>query len=177
MSEIVIELIHPFNGTILQRWQFDPDCQPISIGRSKLSDIRLASKLVSRHHATLKKDARGWLLETFGANGCYVDGYFADGEYLRSNGLLSIGRAGPTLRFSICDRAAGGGDPSLDGESFERQAAVGGSDPGDLGGEAPSREKELIGSVAKQERASSPDEDIVTLEEIFIDRDTWYGDE
>lgn len=167
MSAIAVELIHPFNGTVLQRWQFASGCQPISIGRSKLSDIRLASKLVSRHHATLQEDSRGWLLESFGANGCYIDGYFAEGEYLRSNSVLSIGRAGPTLRFSLCSNPASAGELSLEPPSSVSPNADGDVEP---------PQRELVGSVARRAQPAL-EEAPVALEEILLDRDTWYGDE
>ena len=157
---------------MLQRWQFESDCQPISIGRSKLSDIRLASKLVSRNHATLQENSRGWWLEVSGTNGCYVDGYFADGDYLRGNSMLSIGKAGPTLRFLICSESRECDDCSPEVEG--KPGASGSYAPGD---ENDLPQWELVGSTAQSRRSGPSDGVSVSLEELFVDRDTWYGDD
>ncbi len=175
MSVIAIELIHPFNGTVLQKWQFEASCQQVTIGRSKLSDIRLTSKLVSRHHATLQSDIRGWWLEVEGANGCYVDGFFADGTYLRSNSTISIGKSGPTLRFLICGELSGDDcAPVLEAIELEVDA-FDDSEPS----ERALHQQEPVGSasVAGRKRAESSEDSVVSLEELLIDRDTWYGDD
>lgn len=98
---IVIELINPLQQKAIQSWKFDLNSESISIGRSRQKDIPLASAVVSRDHAVLKRDIKGWHVEAVGANGCFVDDKLVEKAYLRNGSVFRIAKTGPYLRFTL----------------------------------------------------------------------------
>ena len=96
---ITIELIHPFEQKAVQSWKFDLAQKSISIGRSRKNDIPLASAVVSRNHAVLHREARGWRLEPLGTNGCFIEEKPAAQVYLRNGQVFRIAKTGPRLRI------------------------------------------------------------------------------
>jgi pSer/pThr/pTyr-binding forkhead associated (FHA) protein len=64
-----------------------------TIGRGEENAIRLADRNVSRRHAELVKNGKGWLIKDLGSfNGCYVNGERVKGQAkVRRGSLLEIG--------------------------------------------------------------------------------------
>ncbi len=166
-SGALLELIDPRSGKVLQKWEFEGTHRSISIGRSERSDVRITSKLVSRHHATLTHDSGNWYLEVFGANGCYVNGCFVDGEYLQNGSILAIGQSGPTIRFSsVTHTQPQTSLPPI--ESFRQHL---------LENSAALFLPVPVGVCSGQPDPLA-DPQTASLEEIFCDaRETWYGDD
>ena len=73
------------------------------IGRSPDCDIVVRDATVSRHHAVLRRDGDGWLLEDLGSkNGTGVNGEPLHGPApVKTGDFVSLGRTG--LRFSDAD--------------------------------------------------------------------------
>lgn len=108
---ITIELVHPFQQKAVQSWKFDVNCRSVSIGRSRQNDITLMSAVVSRHHAVLKQDDKGWRVEALGTNGCFMEDKPIQKAYLESGAVFRIARTGPRLRFIIDATVAGADEP------------------------------------------------------------------
>lgn len=68
------------------------------IGRMPGCDVQLDDPSVSRRHARISKDPRGWLIEDLGStNGITVDGTSVDREYLTGGERLELGNV--RMRF------------------------------------------------------------------------------
>jgi len=64
----------------------------ILIGRSRLCDIRLDSKIISRHHALIRYTAQGAILIDLGStNGTKVDGYTVKEHHLVGGETIAVG--------------------------------------------------------------------------------------
>ena len=100
-TTIVIELINPLQQKAIQSWKFNLSAESISIGRSRQKDIPLVSAVVSRDHAILKRDVKGWHVEAVGANGCFIDGQAVEKAYLRNGTVFRVAKTGPYLRFTF----------------------------------------------------------------------------
>ncbi len=98
---ITVELVHPLQQKVVQSWKFDSSCQSISIGRSRQNEITLMSAVVSRHHAVMRRDERGWCVEALGANGCFIEDKPVQKAYLHSGTVVRIAKTGPRLRFVL----------------------------------------------------------------------------
>jgi ABC transport system ATP-binding/permease protein len=78
-----------------------------SIGRSEENTVRLTERNISRHHAVLKRNGSGWLLEDKTSyNGCFVNGVrVADVQRLDHGDLVQLG----DYRLEVVDEAATAG--------------------------------------------------------------------
>ncbi|MHB1930564.1 MAG: FHA domain-containing protein, partial [Acidimicrobiales bacterium] len=56
-----------------RHWDFGADAT-VGIGRAPDNDIVVADPTVSRHHARLRFDAGGWVLEAMGSRPTFVNG-------------------------------------------------------------------------------------------------------
>ncbi|MGB5720607.1 MAG: FHA domain-containing protein [Woeseiaceae bacterium] len=64
----------------------------ILIGRSKLCDVRIESKIVSRHHALIRYTSEGAVLIDLGStNGTKVDGYSIKEHHLSAGETIAVG--------------------------------------------------------------------------------------
>jgi ABC transport system ATP-binding/permease protein len=90
-----------------------------SIGRSEENTVRLTERNISRHHALLKRNGSGWLLEDKSSyNGCFVNGVrVADMQRLDHGDLVQLG----DYRLEVVDEAATAG--------FQSRSAGGGEMP------------------------------------------------
>jgi pSer/pThr/pTyr-binding forkhead associated (FHA) protein len=67
--------------------------QTISIGRDEHNIVCLSDKSVSRHHATLKRVFRGFIIQDEGStNGTRVNGRPVTKQFLKHNDLIEIGQ-------------------------------------------------------------------------------------
>lgn len=73
------------------------------VGRDESNAVRLTERNISRHHATLRKNGSGWVLEDLSSyNGTYVNGDRISGETHLANGdLIQLG----DYRLEIADAA------------------------------------------------------------------------
>jgi predicted component of type VI protein secretion system len=78
-----------------------------SIGRSEENTVRLTERNISRHHALLKRNGSGWLIEDKQSyNGCFVNGVrVADMHRLDHGDLVQLG----DYRLEVVDEAATAG--------------------------------------------------------------------
>jgi ABC transport system ATP-binding/permease protein len=78
-----------------------------SIGRSEENTVRLTERNISRHHALLKRNGSGWLIEDKTSyNGCFVNGVrVADVHRLDHGDLVQLG----DYRLEVVDEAATAG--------------------------------------------------------------------
>jgi ABC transport system ATP-binding/permease protein len=74
-----------------------------ALGRAEANSIRLTDRNVSRQHATLSKNAQGWVIRDLDSyNGTYVNGVRVNGEqHLRHGDLVQLG----DYRIELVDEA------------------------------------------------------------------------
>ena len=77
--------------------------EPISIGKGRLSDLRLTDAMVSRRHAEIRLTRNGYLLVDLGSkNGTYVDGTRVEQAYLKPGAVFRVGET--SIDFQPRDR-------------------------------------------------------------------------
>jgi len=80
------------DGEVIQEQPLNRERERILIGRDALSDIRIASDLVSRHHALIVISSQGVTLVDLGStNGTFVDGRQIKQCSLQDRQLIGIG--------------------------------------------------------------------------------------
>lgn len=81
---------------------------PFTIGRQPDSDLFLPHAQISRQHAVLQHDDRGYLLQDLGSrHGTFVNGVRRETAYLRSGDRIELGISGAVLIFlSLQNREA-----------------------------------------------------------------------
>ena len=64
-----------------------------SVGRSEENTVRLTERNISRHHAAIRRNGSGWVLEDQNSyNGCFVNGVrVAQGQRLEHGDLVQLG--------------------------------------------------------------------------------------
>jgi len=99
-SAAIGRLIVHLNGEIIHARVLKQD--HILIGRSKMCDLRLVPREVSRHHAIVVNSSNGTdLIDLRSRNGTFVDGCSIKHYPLRDNDAVSIG--GCTIRYIADD--------------------------------------------------------------------------
>ena len=98
MSEITLSLLHPTQGTPVQRWTFR-DASVVRIGRAPDNDVVIADRQVSRHHAELRRSGAAWEVFGLGSNGTFVEGRPRQQARLSEGQRISLASPGLTLRF------------------------------------------------------------------------------
>lgn len=78
-----------------------------SIGRSEENTVRLTERNISRHHARIRRNGSGWVLEDQQSyNGCFVNGVrVADGQRLDHGDLVQLG----DYRLEVLDESVSAG--------------------------------------------------------------------
>ena len=80
------------DGEVIQEQPLNRERERILIGRDALSDIRIASDLVSRHHALIVISSKGVTLVDLGStNGTFVDGREIKQRVLQDGQVIGIG--------------------------------------------------------------------------------------
>jgi len=80
------------NGEVIQEQPLNRERERILIGRDKLSDICIASDLVSRHHALIVISSKGVTLVDLGStNGTFVDGSEIKQCTLQDHQVIGVG--------------------------------------------------------------------------------------
>lgn len=81
-----------------------------SIGRSEENTVRLTERNISRHHAVLRRNGSGWLLEDKNSyNGCFVNGVrVSDVHRLDHGDLVQLG----DYRLEVLDESVAAGYPA-----------------------------------------------------------------
>ena len=70
----------------------------VRLGRAFSADVRLENPTVSRRHAILSREERGWvLLDDRSANGCWVDGERVTRALLHDGARLRLGNVAMTF--------------------------------------------------------------------------------
>jgi pSer/pThr/pTyr-binding forkhead associated (FHA) protein len=100
MSAIVLTLLHPGKNVPLQNWTFDTE-SVIRIGRSTDNDVVLYSAVVSRHHLEIKRNGRQWEVESFGANGTYVNGKPITKIPVEDGTVVRLASSGPQIQIRL----------------------------------------------------------------------------
>jgi len=100
MSEITLSLLHPTQGVPVQKWTFK-NASVIGIGRAPDNDVVLASEVVSRHHAELRRRGAEWELIGLGSNGTFVEGEPRQQAVLSDGQRITLASSGLVLRFQI----------------------------------------------------------------------------
>ena len=99
-SPTIGRLVVHMYGEIIQTEVFKQD--HILIGRSKMCDLRLVSKEVSRHHAIIVNSSDGTdIVDLRSTNGTLIDGHPIKRHPLRDNDAISIG--GCVIRYIADD--------------------------------------------------------------------------
>ena len=92
MSSQKGRLIIRKDGEVIQEQPLNRERERILIGRHALSDIRIASDLVSRHHALIVISSKGVTLVDLGStNGTFVDGREIKQRVLEDGQVIGIG--------------------------------------------------------------------------------------
>lgn len=106
-----------------ENWEFELDADNVSIGRISDNRIRLNHPTVSKHHARLTRDDRGWRIEDLGSsNGTYVSDTRIESARLSNTATVRIGPYELTLDESeLTDEDA---DALNKGTMFTSMAAI-----------------------------------------------------
>lgn len=98
---IVLTLLHPTKSIPLQHWTFE-DESVIRIGRGMDNSVVLYSAVVSRHHLDLRKNGSVWELESFGANGTFLDTKQITQPLIVEDGMIiRLASSGPQIKIQI----------------------------------------------------------------------------
>ncbi|WP_041933785.1 FHA domain-containing protein [Gloeothece verrucosa] len=98
---IILTLLHPTKTIPLQHWTFE-DESIIRIGRGIDNNVVLYSAVVSRHHLELRKNGSEWELESFGANGTFIEGKLITTPLAVDDGMvIRLASSGPKIQISI----------------------------------------------------------------------------
>src|SRR5258706_16267755 len=102
MSEtITIFLLDPIHGEAVQTWEFR-DAIVIQIGRDASNHVVLTDAVVSRKHAELIRDAKGWSVASLGKNGVIIRGREITGPTpVTHETVMRIAASGPYLEFRV----------------------------------------------------------------------------
>jgi FHA domain len=113
-----IELLDTESGQVLQSWDL-AGSDVFQVGRSRESDVVLASPFVSRTHVWVQRSDDGWELSVVSQNGVFVDSKRVDHVRLEDGLVFRLGERGPSLRY----RAAHSGGGKSGGETICFDAA------------------------------------------------------
>lgn len=92
-------------GEKLQEWTFTEHLI-IKIGRATTNDVVLSSPVVSRYHLKLSYLFGQWRIDSFGANGTYINGNAIHMAWIHADGLeVQLGHTGPLLRLWLVEAA------------------------------------------------------------------------
>lgn len=98
---ITVTLLHPTNTIPLQHWTFENE-SIVRIGREMDNNVVLYSAVVSRHHLELRKNGSEWELESFGANGTFIEGKLITTTVTVDDGMvLRLASSGPKIQIRI----------------------------------------------------------------------------
>jgi pSer/pThr/pTyr-binding forkhead associated (FHA) protein len=97
---ITLTLLHPSKTIPLQHWSFDNDAV-IRIGRSLDNNVVLYSAVVSRHHVEIRPSGLNWELESFGANGTYLNGKPITKASVSDGMVFRLATSGPQIQIRI----------------------------------------------------------------------------
>lgn len=97
---ITLTLLHPSKTIPLQHWSFDNDAV-IRIGRSLDNNVVLYSAVVSRHHVEIRPSGPNWELESFGANGTYLNGKPITKTSVSDGMVFRLATSGPQIQIRI----------------------------------------------------------------------------
>ncbi len=97
--DIVVQVVHiegPRKGEIDELRK-----DVITIGRDPGSDVAIPAdvRVVSRHHAEIKREGNRFLLINQGRNGCFVNGRQVDQAYLKQGDVIVLAEGGPKISF------------------------------------------------------------------------------
>jgi DNA-binding NtrC family response regulator len=98
-AEMVINVVRgPYRG---REFHFTTD--RVSVGKASQNDIPLPDETVSRLHAEILRDAKGYLLRDLGStNGTFLDGSEIREAFLRNGSQVSVGET--RFRFRVVQR-------------------------------------------------------------------------
>lgn len=97
---ITLTLLHPSKTIPLQHWTFENDAV-IRIGRSLDNNVILYSAVVSRHHVEIRPNGTNWELESFGANGTYLEGKPITKASVSDGMVFRLATSGPQIQIRI----------------------------------------------------------------------------
>ncbi len=97
---ITLTLLHPNKPTPLQNWTFENE-SVISIGRGVDNSVVLYSAVVSRHHLEIRNTGSHWELESFGANGTFIDGEKILRVPVEDGMIIRLASSGPQIQIHL----------------------------------------------------------------------------
>lgn len=103
-----LDLLDTEAGQVLQTWELG-DGDTVQLGRSRESDVVLASPFVSRTHACLHRNDEGWELSAVSRSGVFVDGARVEHLILTEGLTFRLAERGPLLRFRTAPAGTGSG--------------------------------------------------------------------
>lgn len=105
-SVITLTLLHPTKTIPLQHWTFENE-SIIRIGRGIDNNVVLYSAVVSRHHLEIRKNGAQWELESFGANGTFIEGKLITTTFSVDDGMvIALASSGPKIQIHINSQPA-----------------------------------------------------------------------
>ena len=96
---ITLSLLHPLHKTPVQSWTFTEE-DTVRVGRSTDNDVVLYSAVVSRHHVELHRADSGWVIQSIGTNGTYLDGQRIAEATVADGMVIRLARSGPNIQIN-----------------------------------------------------------------------------
>ncbi|ACK68833.1 FHA domain containing protein [Gloeothece citriformis PCC 7424] len=117
---ITLTLLHPTKTIPLQHWTFK-DESTIRIGRGIDNNVVLYSAVVSRHHLELRQKGLEWELESFGANGTFIEGKLITQTLAVDDGMvIRLASSGPKIQINLTSEETSSA-PSTTQTQFQSQ--------------------------------------------------------
>lgn len=117
-QRVILYLQDTEDGPPVQYWTFDHDLL-IRIGRSFGNQVVIANPYISRTHAYLLLNEKGWCANAISEQGLLVRSERVDHIPLTPGMVIRLGKAGPFLRFGAST------DSPHDVETLDPDSAIG----------------------------------------------------